>query len=161
MRKQSKKSSIIPSVELYFLGELNDNDKKEVANFKFPDSVKFLGSVCYERSLEQMQKASALLLVEAILKDGIFLPSKFCDYAVSAKPMLMFSPKNGTIADIVGKNHPGLLGQTEHEVTKGLELFFRRYTAGNKLQDYLCPDPGQFSERRIVDQFMARIRNVI
>ncbi|MGA1871248.1 MAG: hypothetical protein ACMUJM_22180 [bacterium] len=150
-------TSLILDVELRFLGKVKEYERKEIAKSEFADIVKFQSTVSYENSLEEMQNADALLLIEAVLQEGIFLPSKFCDYAISGKPLLLFSPKNGTIADIVGREHPGLLGQKEDDVVKGLKAFFNTVILRKGLDRYLCPDPKQFSEERTIDKFLEYI----
>ena len=105
-----------------------------------------------------MAQAAALLLMEATLDEGIYLPSKFCDYSRSGKPLLLFCPEAGTIADLVGGyQHPGFLGQNEKQYGPRIDLFLDRLAQGQNLQDYAYPRPQEFEARTIVDQFLSLI----
>jgi len=64
-----------------------------------PGSVKLRPGVSPHESLECMQEADVLVLIEASMDEGIYLPLKFCDYATSRKPVLALSPRIGTVSD--------------------------------------------------------------
>ena len=49
--------------------------------------------------------ADVLVIIEAMVEEGIFLPSKFVDYVRTGRPILAVSPPIGTLADIL--NHQG------------------------------------------------------
>jgi hypothetical protein len=114
--------------------------------------------VSYDESLGQMARAGALLLLEAPMKEGIFLPSKFCDYAVSGRPLLLFGPETGTISDHVGGlDHPGFLGQQPENYLPGLERFLERVRRGGPLDDYAFPDPDRFAPDRVARDLLEAI----
>lgn len=107
--------------------------------------------VDYEESLVRMSGATALLLVEAVMGEGIYMPSKLADYAASGKPVLMFSPEEGTVADLVGgRKHPGFLTQDPELASMRLVEFVQKAAAGEDLAAYLFPDPSRFSPERVV-----------
>jgi hypothetical protein len=115
------------------------------------DGISWVAPRSYEETLAQMASATALLLVEAVMSEGVFLPSKIADYAVSGKPVLMFSPTSGTIADLVGGvRHPGFLTQNPEQASQRLVDFFKRASAGANLDQYRFPDPSHFSPERVV-----------
>ena len=116
----------------------------------------------YMESLASMAQASALLLVEALLEDGIFLPSKLADYAVSGKPVLMFSPENGTVADLVGGyKHPGFLGQNPEKAAARMIKFMRKAVKGEDLSEYKFPNPEIFEPKYVITKFMADLRELV
>ena len=147
-------------MKLCFLGDIDEFNKREITRLGLGEIVELEGKVSYEASLAKMQEVKALLLIEAMMEEGVFLPSKFCDYAVSGKPLLLFSPRKGAVADIVGHDHPGLLSQNEHEVFKGLKLFFKIYMSGKNMEKYLCPDAHHFTETKVVDKFVRCISTI-
>jgi len=107
--------------------------------------------VGYEESLAHINEATALLLIEAVMGEGIYMPSKLADYAVSGKPVLMFSPDEGTVADLVGgRSHPGFLTQDPDLASMRLVEFIRKAAAGEDLTAYRFPDPSRFSPERVV-----------
>jgi glycosyltransferase involved in cell wall biosynthesis len=143
------------SIRLTFFGSVDDSSKAIIETLGLSDVVRFEGFVPYDQSLSIMSGATSLLLIEAVSEDGIFLPSKFCDYVVSGKPLLLFSPKNGTIADIVGKDHPSLLGQKEPEVVAGLIRFFDDWQQGEDVGRYVYHGREHFSGKRIVSEILG------
>jgi hypothetical protein len=115
-------------------------------------------AMAYEDSLAQMGDATALLLVEAVMEDGIFLPSKAGDYAASGRPVLMFSPPRGTIADLVGGlTHPGFLTQDPVVAVSRLVTFLEKAAAHQELDEYRFPDPGRFEAGRVVEALVDGI----
>jgi hypothetical protein len=106
--------------------------------------------VGYEESLAQMHNATALLLVEAVMREGIYMPSKLADYAVSGTPVLMFSPDEGTVADLVGgRTHPGFLTQDPELAATRMLAFIQKAAAQESLTTYRFPEPSRFSPERV------------
>lgn len=52
--------------------------------------------------LQRMERADALLLVEAPCASGIFFPSKLIDYVEVGRPVLALSPAGGVVDGLVG-----------------------------------------------------------
>ena len=63
-------------------------------------TVVSVGLTDYEESLKYIQSATACLLVEGDMAEGIFLPSKAVDYISARKPILALSPAVGVVADL-------------------------------------------------------------
>lgn len=120
-------------------------------------SVRFLGAVPYDASLRLMEEATAVVLIEAQLSEGIFLPSKLADYAMSGRPVLAFSPKNGEVADIVGRSHPGFMGQTAEGAAATLGRFLDDWAAGADLSRYAVPS-GDFRAETVAARFLNEVR---
>jgi len=57
----------------------------------------------YLDTLAEMRRAGALLLLEAAMPEGIFLPSKLPDYCWAGRPLLALSPDIGEVADYLRK----------------------------------------------------------
>jgi hypothetical protein len=50
-----------------------------------------------------------LVLIDSpLIKTSLFFPSKLSDYVAASKPILAFSPKDGTVADLLGDDYPFL-----------------------------------------------------
>jgi glycosyltransferase involved in cell wall biosynthesis len=64
------------------------------------DVVEHTGAVSYEDSLTHISEAAACVLIEGPFREGVFLPSKLCNYLVARKPVLAFAPADGTVADL-------------------------------------------------------------
>jgi hypothetical protein len=149
-------------LELNFFGIMDNTTETLISKFGFSDIInviKFRGIVNYEESLKIISEATAVLLIEAVMKDGIFLPSKFCDYVAAEKPLLLYSPRVGTIADFVENNHPGLLGQGEQEATDGLIRLFDKWLSEKSLQDYKWADSEFFAGKKIINELLYAYAN--
>lgn len=143
-------------VRLTFTGYVSEEQRLSQRMNDFGSHVDWAPPVPYEESLAQMSAATGLLLLEAVMGEGIYLPSKLADYAVSGRPVLMFSPETGTIADLVGgRAHPGFLTQDPELAATRLVEFIRKAAAGETLEAYRFPDPRQFAPERIAAALAA------
>jgi glycosyltransferase involved in cell wall biosynthesis len=61
--------------------------------------VKFHSYMKHDAIWDWLQNADVFLLVEAKMKEGIFLPSKLADYLRGGRPILALSPTRGSVAD--------------------------------------------------------------
>jgi hypothetical protein len=93
---------------LVFVGEIDPALKGRLDDPLLTDRVVVTGRVNYEQSLDHMASASALVLIEKQLAEGVFLPSKLCDYFAMEKPILALSPSRGVVADLAAE-HRGIL----------------------------------------------------
>jgi glycosyltransferase involved in cell wall biosynthesis len=87
-------------IELRFVGPEDLLLKRHVDELGLAQFVSYTGLVSYEESLEHISEATVCLLVEGAFEEGIFLPSKLCNYFAARKPVLAVSPRVGTVADL-------------------------------------------------------------
>ncbi len=126
-----------------------------------PDSigiVSFAGRVSYEESLREIASASACVLVEARMEEGIYLPSKFADYVAAAKPVLALSPAKGTLADYASGEKSIVRVDVDDEpaIARSITDLYDAWRTdrlaslkpSEKLQSIFCPDS-------IADAFLA------
>lgn len=73
----------------------------------------------YERSLEAAAAATALVVLESPMEEGIFFPSKLADYAQTGRPILAVSPAAGTLSDILRVHGGGLAADCRSPVAVG------------------------------------------
>jgi glycosyltransferase involved in cell wall biosynthesis len=71
------------------------------------DTVEQTGPCSYEESLRWMSEASVLLLIDSYkITESVYFPSKLSDYIRANKPILALTPRNGTVADLLGPDYP-------------------------------------------------------
>ena len=113
-------------------------------------TVATVGRTDYEESLKYIQSATACLLVEAEMAEGIFLPSKIVDYISARKPILALSPREGVISDLVSGGGITRLDAGDvrgiRDAIRGLYMDFRNGTLAQR-----CPRGPQ------VDQFRPEV----
>lgn len=83
---------------LEFAGRYQGNSLPS-APYDLQDVVKFSSYIGPEAIWDWLQGADVFLLVEASMKEGIFLPSKLADYLRGGRPILALSPTRGVVAD--------------------------------------------------------------
>ena len=138
-------------------------DEARVRAAGLASAVRFRGWMPQDDALAALRDATAGLLLEAPMEEGVYLPSKFCDYARSGKPVLAFSPAEGTVADALGAGHPGLLGQTEASATAALVAFVDRFAAGGDagLASWRAPGPERYAPEVVAAGFLRDVAQVL
>ncbi len=145
-------------LKLVLLGRIHRYLKRYLKEKSIDDIIVVEDQVYYEKSLYRLSRSDLLFIMEAPFPEGIFLPSKFCDYVAADKPLLLFSPEKGTIADYVGGfDHPGFMGQSEAGVKTCLDRLFKRIRDGRGWDDYVFPRREEFSAERVTSQFLEAI----
>jgi hypothetical protein len=126
-------------------------------------SVRFTGQVPYEESLALMRSASGLLVAEAPLAEGIYFPSKLADYATARRPVLAFGPREGTVADILGADHPGLLGLGHEGARDAAVRFVDRLLQGGEaaVAPWRVPAPERFEAATVAKGFARDLQGLL
>jgi len=147
---------------LIFVGGEDPVARDHVARQGLTDVVAWVGHVSYEDSLEYIARASVCLLVEADIKEGIFLPSKLCDYVAAGKPVLALSPNEGTVRDLV--RHGGIVQVPPADskgVSDALTLFFDAFCHGT-LSNHVAPASlaRRYEPDTVAETFLRMLRDV-
>ena len=82
-----------------------------------------------------LQGADVFLLVEAKMKEGMFLPSKLADYLRAGRPILALSPTRGVIADCLQEGG-GIVVEPDdvNGISLALTRLFDAWEAGHLMQ---------------------------
>jgi glycosyltransferase involved in cell wall biosynthesis len=88
------------------------------------DIVSLQGHVSHQQSLEYMQRADVLLLLQPGTKTQI--PSKLFEYLGFKKPILAVSPADGATCQLIASNHLGHISDPEdiESVCKALHFLY-------------------------------------
>lgn len=95
--------------EMHIMGHVNDFTNELIEKYGLADHVRCIGSFDYFGALKRMHDYDVLVLLEAMLDNGIFFASKFTDYAQTGRPILAISPAKGFAADMISANGGGIL----------------------------------------------------
>jgi colanic acid biosynthesis glycosyl transferase WcaI len=127
------------------------------------DVVVNTGSMPYEKSLELIGSASVCILVEALVEEGIFLPSKLTDYVAAGKPVLALSPEQGVVADFPpGSGIMRVNPRDPHAICGEIVSLFDRFQEGTLHR--MAPGRAtreQYSASRVASAWLAAVQPLV
>jgi hypothetical protein len=102
------------------------------------DIIQIEPTVSYSKMPEALARSDVLVIIEAPLEDGIFMPSKIADYVQIGRPVLALSPVVGTIFDIFSKHGGGIAVdcQSPDAVAKALHELYSHWKTGTLDRNY-------------------------
>lgn len=120
---------LMEQVVFTFVGKVN-KALTEVVNSSKISNVTFLTSrFSYQKSLDLINQAQALLVIEAIATFSPFLPGKIADIAYAGKPIISLSPKNSEVRRLLGSSYPY---QTELDNVKEMKQILLQFISDCK-----------------------------
>jgi hypothetical protein len=148
---------------LALVGPEDSQTMQVVGQLGLGDVVTANGRLSYEQSLQVIAEASACLLLEGPLREGVFLPSKLVDYIAARKPILAVSPRVGTVKDL--SEHGGIRcisADQLHEMRDALVTLFSAFVTG-RLEAEKPPEVlvQRFSENQVANAFIALAERVV
>jgi hypothetical protein len=148
-----------PRTRLVFVGPEDPATVRYITQQGLSENVTCTGLVSYEVSLDYIAQSSLCLLVEADVGEGIFLPSKLCDYIVARKPVLALSPEVGTVADLAAEGYIRRVKPNDSmAVAAALVELFDAFLA-SRLDSYAPPDSlvQRFEGKKVIQDFFASV----
>lgn len=136
--------------EISLLGvceRVNDNYIINLVNsYGLQKRIKILYPVSYIQSLDIVKQYDLCIVLEADLKEGIFLPSKIADYLQNQKPIFAISPQKGVLHD---------------EYKNGIVDYFADVRSANDISNELIRIYCDFNKRHIgnVNKDDSKYRN--
>lgn len=117
-------------INIEFMGRKGTGDHDVPENLA--ETVTFLDARPPDEAFAWMSKAHVALLVESDFDEGVFLPSKFAEYATMGRPILALSPENGTIADYLSVGGGIRVGPSNvAEIHEALLALHERWKTGS------------------------------
>jgi glycosyltransferase involved in cell wall biosynthesis len=96
-----------PMLKFKHVGAVSERLSALAREKEISDTVEQSGPCSYGESLYHMASAAALVLIDSYkIKTSVYFPSKLSDYVGADKPVLSFTPKDGTVADLLGEGYP-------------------------------------------------------
>jgi hypothetical protein len=144
---------------LIFVGSEQPDTMQLAGELGILENLVSVGVVSYEESLRHIARASVCVLVEADFREGIFLPSKLCDYIVARKPILALSPELGTVNDLASEGGIRRVSPRDSTaVTEALVELFDAFLA-KQLGVYAPPDAlvQRFERRKVTKEFLSSV----
>lgn len=89
------------SLSVRFLGRPNPLFAGVTATYGLQDVVSMESQASFTETCKSIARSHVLLIIESVMEEGIFMPSKLADYISAGKPILALSPPVGTVADFL------------------------------------------------------------
>ena len=126
------------SIQLDIMGYINEHTKLLIEKYDLKDHVCFVGSYPYMTAMQKMQEYDVLVLLEAVLKKGIFFASKFTDYAQLNRPILAISPVNGFANSTLTLQGGGIAVNNENhkDIKKGILTLYKAWQENTLNEKY-------------------------
>jgi hypothetical protein len=152
------------SVRFRFVGQDQAGLAQEAVRAGLQDVIECWPWGSFEDSLAAMRASHVLVLIEAPLAEGIFLPSKFTDYLQAGRPILAVSPRIGTLADLLNTHGGGLVADCTdpNAIFGALRTLYETWARGTLARDF---QPGRlralFSDASVIPQFEALFERLL
>ncbi|WP_455587177.1 glycosyltransferase [Bacteroides sp.] len=126
------------AIQFDIMGHINEYTEKLIEKYDLKNFVHFIGSYPYMEAIEKLQEYDVLILLEAILKKGIFFASKFTDYAQVNRPILAISPKNGFANSMLTAQGGGIAVSNEDykDIKNGILTLYKAWQENILYQKY-------------------------
>jgi glycosyltransferase involved in cell wall biosynthesis len=147
---------------LVFVGPGDPETAREIAARNLSANVIWTGLVNYEDSLNYVADSAVCVLVEGDFTEGVFLPSKLCDYITARKPVLAFSPEVGTVADMAREGGIRCVKPKDSMgAADALEELFDAFLQ-SRLHAYRPPETlaRRFEGRRVIQDFLSAVAHL-
>lgn len=139
------------NIEINFIGPIEGDVVDIARKERVSDIIHFLGRKPYNEALNFISVADILLLIEAPMKEGIFLPSKVADILGYHKPIFAISPQQGVMKDLISRYGGGIVVDclSLNSIEQGLERLFDDW-GNNKLNSE------QYNTYNLYDRFTEK-----
>jgi hypothetical protein len=146
-------SSILHSVEFYFIGQANPHIVKSFEKIK---SVVFNNIVPYRESLKKMQEYDVLLLMDADVDRSFFFPGKLPDYLKSGRPIIAITHPSSCVSRILGEHQAMIIAPND---PRGLaqaivDLVKDRWPSGKRIRSGIS----KYSSKKVAEQFYKALK---
>ena len=144
-------------VEARFIVDRDEGVLEAAREYKLESVVRIVPPLSYEQMPQAMALADVLVIIEAPVSEGIFLPSKMVDYAQAGKPILALSPRVGVLADLLAEHGGGVAvdSQSPPQVADVLEAMYLRWKGGTLFQEYSSASLMKlFDQRTILESYL-------
>jgi len=136
------------------IGQVPSDMLKTKAALSLPkDSISHIQNVNYIQSLEKMYDADILILIEADIRQNLFLPSKLADYIGADTPIVGLTPPGGSEDALQGLNCWHARPSDINGISLALEKAINYVMSSSKLGWCDTEFKARFSDLQVANQF--------
>ena len=125
-------------IDVKFIGPIEAGIEELIKEDNIDNIVKLIGRKPYSEAMGYIEKADMVIVLEAPMEEGIFLPSKIADILGYHKPIFAISPAKGVLADLISTYGCGITtdGKSLSSIKEGLIKVFEQWSEGNLKEHY-------------------------
>lgn len=142
------------SIVVTILGSVDKQVKLLIDKYHLDSVVEIKPPVPYTESLEALVDYHVALIIEANIKEGIFLPTKVSDFMQSGKSIFAISPQVGVLNDLYKKGYLPYFAPVDDPDKIYVELLkiYNDLIDGREGTMKICPE---YMEQNIVKQYLS------
>jgi glycosyltransferase involved in cell wall biosynthesis len=146
-----------------FLGTDPDQLCPHVENAASGVNIEIVGRLPHQACLTELSQSHILLVVEAEVPEGIFLPTKVVDYASVGRPILALSPSTGTLVDVLTAYGGGIAvdNKSTEQIASALEQLLVAWRTGRLDEQYSPVRLREVFSTKRVSELYSRIFETI
>lgn len=156
-------SNHISDIEIVFIADDCQTVHKYAKKHDVMKYVKVEPSRPYSEMEGVLNTADVLVVIEALMSEGIFLPSKFVDYIRTGKPVFAISPSAGTLADIINHSGGGVAvdNSSVDDIYNGIQRLHQLWSAGSLNETFSSKKLLKaFSSDTILNQYLSILNKI-
>lgn len=143
-------------LDVKFVGPIESDIENLIKTDAVDGMVELVGRKPYHVAMEYISQADIVLVIEAQMQEGIFLPSKVADILSCHKPIFAVSPPRGVLADLIANTRCGIAtnGLSLSSIEDGLKELFREWKKGGLNVQYNSTKAyNMFSEANVWNEY--------
>jgi len=158
-----RRENAADSVEMKFIGISSYDLAMLAKKYQLEHMLRFMGRLRHSEIQTHLDSADVLVVLEAPIQEGIYLPSKFVEYAETGTPVIAISPRTGTLPDLLDQYGGGIAvdARSVEDVAHGIETLFRLWKDDRLSASFnsasLC---SYFSPERIIHEYEQMFSSV-
>jgi glycosyltransferase involved in cell wall biosynthesis len=119
-------------IKLDIIGSIHEDFEDMIRSLDLHQNIESIGSMSYGKTMEALNNYDILVVLEAPVEVGIFLPSKIVDYSQLHKPILSISPVVGCLSRMMNCYGGGMAVncESQEDISKGLQKYIESWRKG-------------------------------
>jgi glycosyltransferase involved in cell wall biosynthesis len=141
-------------IQLDILGMADASLQEKIRLYDLDKYVKIIPPVSYIDSLRLLDDYDAAVVVEAVLDEGIFLPTKVSDFMQCGKAIFAISPAKGVLNDLYVNGNIGYFADNRDSssVYEMMDELYRDFLSHSVKK---CKIPVGYTEKYVVDKYLG------
>lgn len=115
LRLFNDKYKLSDALEIQLIGNCSEGEREKVKNNQLENQIKFVDYLERAELNMRLAKADAFLVIDALNYEGIFFPTKLCEYFSLNKIIFAITPRESITSDIITESKHLCFSNNEEE----------------------------------------------